>query len=86
MIRYIDEGAKAAGPAPEPQPDVTVIRLEKADAIELSKVLTEVFGKSRAHIVADPATQSLLVRARAEDLKQIAVLVRQLDVPPAKPR
>jgi type II secretory pathway component GspD/PulD (secretin) len=86
LIRFIDQESKAASPAPEPQPDVTVLRLDKADAAEMSKVLTELFGKGRAQIVADPATQSLLVRARAEDLKQIAVLVKQLDVPPAKPR
>jgi general secretion pathway protein D len=84
LIRYIDEEAKAAPPAQEARADVHVLRVEKTEAVALAKVLTEVFGKDRAHIVADPATNSLLVRARVEDLKQIVTLVRELDVPSKK--
>ena len=50
----------------------------------MSKILTQVFAKERTHIVADPATNALLVRARPEDLKQIETLARMLDVEPAK--
>jgi type II secretory pathway component GspD/PulD (secretin) len=86
LIKYIDaEGTPPQRPA-EPQPEVTVIRVEKAEAIDLAQVVSAVFGKGSVHIVPDQATNSLVVRARTDDLKQVLALVRQLDVPPAKPR
>jgi type II secretory pathway component GspD/PulD (secretin) len=87
LIRYIDnESAKGSAPADEARPEFTIFPIEKADAVALAKVLISLFGQGRVQIVADPATNSLLVRGRPEDRSEIAKLIRTLDVPPVKPK
>jgi len=83
LVQRLDQDARAV-PGPD---DVFVYRLKNAMAGDMATVLTQVFGKgreARALIVADPATNSLLVRARDEDRKQIERLVQELDMTPAK--
>jgi type II secretory pathway component GspD/PulD (secretin) len=82
LINILDREGK---PVPGPD-DVFVYRLKNAEAVELSKVLTQVFGQGRAHIVADPVTNALLVRARDDDRRQIERLIQELDQPARPPR
>jgi type II secretory pathway component GspD/PulD (secretin) len=83
LVQRLDQDGKL-GPGPD---DVFVYRLKNATAGDMAAVLSQLFGKGRephALIVADPVTNSLLVRAREEDRRQIERLVQELDVTPAK--
>jgi hypothetical protein len=78
--------APSAGPSGEGQ--FVVYRLRHASAAMLAKVLDELMngkggggGSQRARIVADPATNQLLIRARDNDLATVEALVNKLDVP-----
>jgi type II secretory pathway component GspD/PulD (secretin) len=77
--------------------DFEVLRLKHAKAAEVSKILDEAFNGPRAkdgkagvrvervRVIADPATNSLLVRARPLDTMTIRrLLERSLDVPAAR--
>jgi uncharacterized protein (TIGR03067 family) len=76
-------GGRAEAPAaPPPAPaEVFVIRLKNAKAADLAKIVTAVFGDGRNSvvIVADPATNSLVVRGTEEKLREVQALVERLD-------
>jgi len=59
------------------EPRLTVVTLKHAMALEMEPILKKVFG---ATVTADPRTNSLIVRADAQTLKEIEELVRALDV------
>jgi type II secretory pathway component GspD/PulD (secretin) len=83
LVQRLDQEGR---PVPGPD-DVFVYRLKNATAGEMATVLSQLFGRgreSRALIVADPVTNSLLVRAREDDRRQIERLIQELDVTPAK--
>jgi type II secretory pathway component GspD/PulD (secretin) len=67
---------------PAGEGELTVIRLRAGNAVEVAKVLTEAFngpaakGGDRVRVVADPATNSVLVRASPLDLLTIRHLLR----------
>jgi hypothetical protein len=75
------EGARAeAGPSGEG--DFRVFRLKNASAVDTAKLLQELFGDNRRiRIVADPNTNSLLVRGTDIDLATVAALLDKCDVP-----
>ncbi len=68
-----------AGQAAEETPAITKIFSVKGKASSVAKTLTELFGKSGATIVADEGTNSLIVRAKPDDLFQIAQFLQDLD-------
>jgi type II secretory pathway component GspD/PulD (secretin) len=84
LIQRLDQPGGEGRPAPGPD-DVFIYRLKNAEAIALAKVLTQVFGQGRAHIVAEPVTNALLVRARDDDRRQIERLIQELDQLPTRP-
>jgi type II secretory pathway component GspD/PulD (secretin) len=81
LIHRLDQEGK---PVPGPD-DVFVYRLKNAEAAALAKVLSQVFGQGRASIVPEPITNTLLIRAREDDRRQIERLVQELDQLPPKP-
>jgi hypothetical protein len=82
--------SRAAAPA-EPASgagEFRVFRLKRASAGAALRVLDELLngaggGPRRARIVADPATNQLLVRARPADLDSIEAVLTWIDVPEA---
>jgi type II secretory pathway component GspD/PulD (secretin) len=67
--------------------DFQILRLRAAFAMDMAKLLQEAFNGpefgplGRARIVADPATNSLLVQASPLDMLSIKRLVNSLDIP-----
>jgi uncharacterized protein (TIGR03067 family) len=77
---------KAAAPAaPSGEGEFVVFRLKHGSAPALVKVLEAMMngddGPRRLRIVADPATNQLLVRGRANDLATVEAILNKLDVP-----
>jgi RNA polymerase sigma-70 factor (ECF subfamily) len=69
------------------EPEVVVIRLKKAEAVALARVLNDVMGDKAARIIPDQNTNSLLIRANPKTLATIRSLIEKLDTdgPPEDP-
>jgi hypothetical protein len=78
---------KEGGPDAARRPDFQVMRLKSANAVDTARVLDELFnGKGNnpaARIVAEPATNSLLIQASPADFARIKAVLGKLDVPDA---
>ena len=80
------------GPAPaiaQPPPGVprtiNIFALKNADAEKLRPIITNIFARQGVTAVADARTNSLIVAADADTLKEVNKLVTELDKP-AKPK
>ncbi len=71
----------ASQPAPR---DLQVFPLKNADAVEVARLLTNLFGGGSAgqptRVIADPATNSLLVQGRAAEVAQVKEILPKVDV------
>ena len=81
--------------APRSQGDIHVYYLQHANAEDLTKVLTAIPSKKKseknkgkapilskdARIVADPATNSLVIMANKDDYLVLEAVIRKLDIP-----
>ena len=82
-------------PAPEGTGNIHVVKLKNASAIDLAKVLvqlagTKVSGKDKVakqiisreiKVVADKATNSLIITSTPEEFKTISKIIEKLDIP-----
>jgi RNA polymerase sigma factor (sigma-70 family) len=78
-------GPALYGPQSRSAPNITVIRLAHAEAASLAKVLDQLFVQRNCRIVADPATNTLLVQGDMESIKALTEVVQKIDLPPAQP-
>lgn len=69
-----------AGPTEGEVANIRVLKLRNAQATELGNTLSQLF-RTRASIVADARTNSLVVSASDSTMKAIAVLIDELDTP-----
>ncbi len=71
-------------PAPSPaaggRAEIKVVALRNANAVELQKTLDKLFG-SEVQILADPRTNSLILRGPEKDLMTVLALIERLDTP-----
>jgi hypothetical protein len=67
--------------ASQPPPAYEVIRLTSGNAVDIAKVLTEVFGdRGRSfRVVAEPTSNSILVVASQPDLTTVKALLEKLE-------
>jgi hypothetical protein len=74
-------GDSALEPAPE---ELEVIRLKHAKAEDAAAFLTEIYGKDRVRVVAENASNSLVImKASPSDLLTVKSLIGMvIDVPP----
>jgi len=77
--RFHDLEGKGAPAQEKAEGDFRILRLKNANARNITQTLVELLGKDRARIVADPDTNSLLIRATREDHEVIENLVKYLD-------
>ncbi|WP_459892201.1 type II secretion system secretin GspD [Desulfothermus okinawensis] len=82
-------------PAPEGSGNIHVVKLKNANAVDLAKVLvqlagTKISGKANVSkqiisretkVVADKATNSLIITSTPEEFKTISKIIEKLDVP-----
>jgi type II secretory pathway component GspD/PulD (secretin) len=74
--------AAAVGQPPPGVPrTVNVIALKNADAEKLRPIVETIFGRQGVTAVADSRTNSLVVAADADTLKEVAKLVTELNKP-----
>ncbi len=64
--------------------EVTIVRLQNADATEMARILSLLFA-DHGKVLADFRTNSLLIQSDKEMALEMAAVIQKLDVPPAKP-
>jgi hypothetical protein len=71
-----------AGKPPAVPTELEVYTARHVKAAELARVLTELFGRSRAQLkmTTDDSRNAIIVSGSAEDLRTVAELIRKLDV------
>ncbi len=74
-----------AQPPPAAPRTINVFTLKNADAEKLRPIITTLFGRQGVTAVADARTNSLIVAADKDTLKEVNKLVTKLDMP-AKPK
>lgn len=78
-------GTSAAPAQPPGVPrTLNVIALKNADAAKLRPIVETIFGRQGVTAVADSRTNSLVVAADADTLKEVNKLVSELDKPAKK--
>lgn len=82
--RGTPRSSPAAAPA-TPAGELKVIRLENAEAVQVTSLLAQVLGTNMAKIIPDPRTNSLIVEADDSTTLKIEALVQVLDQPSEKP-
>jgi type II secretory pathway component GspD/PulD (secretin) len=60
---------------------INIFTLMNADAAKLGPIITTIFGRQGVTAVADARTNSLIVAADADTLKEVNKLVTELDKP-----
>ena len=75
-------GPAFAGAQPPGAPrTINIFALKNADAEKLRPIVTNIFARQGATAVADARTNSLIVAADADTLKEVNKLVTELDKP-----
>ena len=78
--------AQRPGPG-RAQQDTQVIRLEHAEAGDLTRILKEVFASTpRLTISADPRSNSIVLNGDSSTLRAIQNLIERLDTAGSRPR
>lgn len=70
-----------AQPPPGAPRTINVFTLKNADAEKLRPIVTTIFGRQGVTAVADARTNSLIVAADKDTLKEVNKLVTELDKP-----
>ena len=71
-------GGMPGGMAPQPAGGFQVLPLKHATAQHMSATLTQLFPAAK--VVADDRTNSLILKADADTLKEVKELIQKLDV------
>ena len=84
-LALIFAGADAiAQPPPVAPRTVNIFQLKNADAEKLRPIIVTIFGQQGVTTTVDARTNSLIVAADADTLKEINKLVTELDKPAKK--
>jgi hypothetical protein len=81
--RSVTEGGKTGGPpvAETRNEDYEIVKLKFVAAVDLAQTADAIFGKdANLRIVADPATNSLLVHGSPKQIEDVRRLIISLDV------
>ncbi len=77
-------GEGTGGPPLPPAVEISVLKLKHAAAADLAAALGKLFGDTEVSVVAEPVSNTLLIRANAGTLGTIKALIEKIDLP-AKP-
>lgn len=81
LALLLGPSAAPAQPPPGVPRTINVIALKNADAEKLRPIVETIFGRQGVTAVADARTNSLIVAADADTLKEVNKLVSELDKP-----
>ena len=84
LVLLFSPALAGAQPPPGVPRTINVFTLKNADAEKLRPIITTIFGRQDVTAVVDARTNSLIVAADKDTLKEVNKLVTKLDMPVKK--